>query len=614
MTQKMACSVLRINLDEQKICREAIDQTMIDKFIGGRGLGAKILFDELKPATAPLSADNKLLFLAGPLIATGAPWCVKYTVLTKSPLTNTILMTLAGGFFGAGLRSTDYDGLIIEGKSETPVYLYIDGGRLEFREASHLWGMATDDCQEAIRKEVNGAKVEIACIGPAGERAVPFACIISGWHAAGRGGAGAVMGSKNLKAIAVVGTRKVAVANPEKFRELVTNIRRRVREVDRLKVFGKYGTPRNLEIVNERGILPTRNFRGGMFEGIVDVNHREQQKRVVKKVSCHGCPVACGNLTRAAEGPYEGITTEGPEYETFWAFGAQCGNRSIDAVIAADRLCDRLGLDTISTGNTIAFAMECVEKGLLKEPDIDGLNLTFGDHEAMVEMIRRIGYRQGLGDLLANGTRAAAERIGGEALRFAMQVKGLELAAYDPRGAKGMGVGYATSPRGGCHERGHVTRETFGAPPLIDRLSTLGKGAVVKAVQDETAVLDALGMCVFPPHQGGMDMAETAELTSYAIGKTFDPEELMMTGDRICNIERLFNIREGFTRKDDTLPPRLLEEPMSDGSAKGHVVELETLLDDYYGVRGWDSEGIPTKEVLDRLGLAEEGRSMLHHG
>lgn len=617
MTERMACSVLRINLDEQKIrheVHEVIDHTMIYKFIGGRGLGAKILFDELKPATAPLSADNKLLFLAGPLIATGAPWCVKYTVLTKSPLTDTILMTLAGGFFGAGLRSTDYDGLIIEGKSEAPVYLYIDGGRLEFRKASHLWGMTTDDCQEAIRKELNSTKVEIACIGPAGERAVPFACIISGWHAAGRGGAGAVMGSKNLKAIAVAGTRKVTVANPEKFRELVTNIRRRVREVDRLKVFGKYGTPGNLEIVNERGIFPTRNFRGGMFEGIGDVNHREQQKRVVKKVSCHGCPVACGNLTRAGEGPYEGITTEGPEYETFWAFGAQCGNRSIDAIIAADRLCDQLGLDTISTGSTIAFAMECVEKGLLKEPDLDGLNLIFGNHAAMVEMIRRIGYRQGLGDLLANGTRAAAERIGGEAFRFAMQVKGLELAAYDPRGAKGMGVGYATSPRGGCHERGHVTRETFGAPPVIDRLSTIGKGTVVKEAQDETAVLDALGMCVFPPHQGGMDMAEIAELASYAIGKTFDPEELMMTGARICNLERLFNIREGFTREDDTLPRRLLEEPMPDGSAKGHLVELETLLDDYYRVRGWDGEGIPTKEMLDRLGLTEEGRSMLPHG
>ena len=610
MTEGIDYPVLRINLNEQTVQCEVIDRSMVCKFLGGRGLGAKILFDELTPATDPLSPDNKLLFLAGPLIATGAPWCVKHTVLTKSPLTGTILMTLAGGFFGAGLRSTDYDGLIIEGRSTNPVYLYIDGGRLEFREASHLWGMTTDDCQEAIRTEANNAKVEISCIGPAGERAVNYACIISGWHAAGRGGAGAVMGSKNLKAIAVTGTRKPPVARPEEFKKLVKKIRKKAREADRLKVFGKYGTPRNLELVNERGLFPTRNFRGGMFDGIGDVNHREQQKRVIKNLTCHGCPVACGNLTRAAEGPYEGITTEGPEYETFWAFSAQCGNNSIDAIIAADRLCDQLGLDTISTGNTIAFAMECVEKGLIKEEDLDGLNLKFGNHSDMVAMVRRIGYRQGLGDLLAEGTRKAAEQIGGGASRFAMHVKGMELAAYDPRGAKGMGIGYATSPRGGCHERGHVTRETFGAPPYIDRLATTGKGAVAREAQDETAVLDALGMCVFPPHQGGMDMQETADLTSYAIGKKMTPEELMMIGERIWNLERLFNLREGFTRADDTLPARLLEEPMPDGSAEGHVVELETLLDDYYSVRGWDSEGVPTREVLHRLGLDGEGRSV----
>jgi aldehyde:ferredoxin oxidoreductase len=474
--------------------------------------------------------------------------------------------------------------------------------------------MTTEECQKEIHEELREPRVQIACIGPAGERAVRLACIISGRRAAGRGGAGAVMGSKNLKAIAVNGTRKVPILEPQGFKELQMAIRKEVPKTDRLKVFGKYGTPKNLLLVNERGIFPTRNFQGGVFEGIREVNHIEQQRRVIREVTCHACPVACGNLTRAAEGPYEGITTEGPEYETFWAFGAQCGNSSIDAIIAADRMCDQLGLDTISTGNIIGFAMECMERGLLKQEELDGLDLRFGNHSAMVEMIRRIGYREGIGDILAEGVRRAADLIGKGSQNFVMHVKGLELAGYDPRGAKGMGIEYATSPRGGCHERGLVSRETFGVAPFIDPLSKEGKGAVVKAVQDVTAVLDSLGVCVFPPHNDGMDMMDIAGLLSFVLGKSITPEELMEAGDRIWNLERLFNTREGFTREDDALPARLLKEPMPEGPAKGHVVELDQLLNDYYLTRQWDNNGIPTPEVLDKLGLAQEGRSVHLHG
>jgi aldehyde:ferredoxin oxidoreductase len=607
-------SLLRVDLTQRKFREERIDESMILKFLGGRGLGAKILFDELEPTTDPLEAENKLLFLTGPLIGTGAPWCVKYSVVTKSPLSGTILMSLAGGFFGPALRRSGYDGLIIEGKSEEPIYLWIHNGSAEFKKASHLWGMSTEECQDDIRKELSGPAAQIACIGPAGERAVRLACIISGRRAAGRGGAGAVMGSKNLKAIAVNGDRKVPILRPQVFKEKQMAIRKKIREIDRLKVFGKYGTPKNLLLVNERGIFPTRNFQGGMFEGIGQVNHTEQQRRVIRSVTCHACPVACGNLTRAAEGPYEGITTEGPEYETFWAFGAQCGNSSIDAIIAADRLCDQLGLDTISTGNSIGFAMECVERGLLKQEELEDLDLRFGKHAAMVEMIRRIGYREGIGDILAEGVRRAADRIGKGSQNFVMHVKGLELPAYDPRGAKGMGIEYATSPRGGCHERGLISRETFGAAPYLDPLSIEGKGAVVKEAQDETAVLDSLGVCVFPPHSDGMDIEDIAGLVSCVFGKTLTAEELMEAGDRIWNLERLFNTREGFTREDDALPARLLKEPMPEGPAKGHVVELDQLLDDYYLTRQWDNNGIPTPEVLDKLGLAQEGRSVHLHG
>ena len=601
--------LLRVNLTEKKIQKEAIDRSLILKFLGGRGVGGKILFDELKPSTEPLAPENKLLVLAGPLVGTGAPWCVKYTVVTRSPLSRTILMSLAGGFFGPNLRFAGYDGLVIEGRAEEPSYLWIHEGKAEVRAASHLWGKNTEDCQEAIRKELGDDRIQIACIGPAGEKAVRFASIISGNRAAGRGGAGAVVGSKNLKAIAVQGTRKVPVIEARRFEELQMSIRKKAGEADRLKIFGKFGTPKNMVIVNGRGLFPTRNFQGGVFDGIEQINATEQQRRVQRKTTCHACPVACGNLTRAAAGPYEGIVTEGPEYETFWAFGAQCGNTCIDAVIAADRLCDQLGIDTISTGNTIAFAMECVERGLIRQKDLDGLDLRFGNHQAMVAMIRRIGDREGLGDLLAEGVRQAAERIGQGSEKFAMHVKGLELAAYDPRGAKGMGIAYATSPRGGCHERGLISRETFGAPPPIDPLSIIGKGMAAKEAQDETAVLDSLGVCVFPPHNDGMDMNETASLFSCVVGESFSADDLMTAGERIWNLERLFNLREGFTRKDDTLPPRLLHEPMPSGSAKGHIVELDQLLQDYYRTREWDERGMPTAEKLEKLGLSAEGKT-----
>jgi aldehyde:ferredoxin oxidoreductase len=604
-------SILRVDLTRGTTQREEMDPGVMREFLGGRGLGAKILFDELKPATDPFSQDNKLLLLTSPLMATGAPWCVKYTATTRSPLTGTILMSLAGGFFGPGLRSAGCDGLILEGRAQAPALLWVRDGQAELRAAPHLWGQETQACQGRIREELGDPRAQIACIGPAGEKGVLFASIISGTRAAGRGGAGAVMGSKNLKAIVASGTRKPPIADPHAFKRINLAIRKRARQADRLRLFGKYGTPKNLVIVNERGLFPTRNFQGGVFDGIGQVNATEQQRRVLRKVTCHACPVACGNLTRAAEGPYQGIVTEGPEYETFWAFGAQCGNSNLDAIIAADRLCDELGMDTISTGSVIAFAMECVERGLIGQGDLDGLDLGFGNHQAMVEMVRRIGHRQGLGDLLAQGSRRAAERMGRGAIGLAMQVKGLELSAYDPRGAKAMGIAFATSPRGGCHERGLVSRETFGAPPPMDPLAVEGKGEAAREVQDETAILDALGICVFPPHNDGMEMEDAAALLRAVTGEPFTEGDLWLAGERIWNLERLFNLREGFGRQDDTLPSRLLREAMPGGPARGHVVELDQLLADYYRVRQWDPRGAPTPEKLDALGLTEAGRAVL---
>jgi len=597
MNNNYRMRVLRVNLTDKVTQDMEIDKNVIIKFLGGRGLGAKILSEELKPGVDPLGAENKLIFLTSPLIGTSAPSCVKYAVVTKSPLSGTILMALAGGFFGAELRHTGYDGIIINGKAEKPVYLWINDGKVIIGSAEYLWGMPTDEMQNYLKERL-GEKVRIACIGPAAEKFVRFSSIISDKRAVGRGGAGAVMASKNLKAIAVKGTGEVPVVQPAEFSQTVSKIRKKYRESSRLKMFGKYCTPGVLEKVNDRGIYPVRNFQDGGFKGANKINADAHQRLVVRNLTCYKCPVACGNLTVVREGPYAGAVTEGPEYQTLWSFGGQCGNDCIEAIIAADELCDKLGMDTISTGNVIGFAMELYEKGIITDKDTEGLSLRFGNHRAMVEMVKIIASRQGLGDILAEGVKRAAQKIGKGAEKYAMEGKGLEMAGYDPRGAKGMGIEYATSPRGACHERGLVTRETFGSPPPIDRFAIKGKGKVTMEVQDEMAVLDSLGICVFPLHNAGMDLKDVGGLFSFALGVRFDIDQLMKAGERIWNLERLFNIKEGFTRKDDTLPERFLREPMPNGPSKGHIVELNELLVDYYQERGWDKQGIPADEKL----------------
>lgn len=594
--------VLRVSLDSGDVSEDVIGEEAIAGFLGGRGLGAKILYDELVPGTDPLSPENKLLFLTSPLLGTGAPSCVKYSVVTKSPLSETVLMSLAGGFFGPELRHAGCDVLIIEGRAEEPVYLLLDKGRIRLRAAESLWGMPTDETQYYL-KQILGEGVRVACIGPAAERMVRFASIISDKRAVGRGGAGAVMASKNLKAIVIRGKREVDVAHPARFHQVVSAIRKNYRESRKIKLFGKYCTPRVLDLVNQRGIYPTRNYQSGFFEGAARINAEAHQKFVVKKLTCYKCPVCCSNLAVVRQGPYGGAVTEGPEYQTLWSFGGQCGNDCLEAIIAADELCDKFGMDTISAGCVIGFAMECYQRGIISQKETGGVDLRFGNHQAMLLMLRNIATREGLGDVLAQGVREAARVIGKGAERYAMQVKGLEMAGYDPRGAKGMGIAFATSPRGGCHERGLVTRETFGSPPPVDRFSLEGKGKLAMEVQDEMAVLDSLGVCVFPLHNGGMSIHHVAELFSSATGIEYDEGQIMRTGERIWNMERMFNLREGFGRGEDTLPARFLEEPLPEGPSKGQVVELDQLLADYYTQRGWDREGKVTPEKLKELGL-----------
>lgn len=601
--------ILRVNLSEKKASTSTLPDDFLKYYLGGRGIGGRILYEENPPRIDPYSPENRLLFFASPLMGTTAPCCVKISLITKSPLSVTILMTLAGGFFGPAFKRTGYDGIVITGKAPQPVYLQIVDQQVEILDARDLWGKDTLETQEILQSRIGSREVKVACIGPAGEKLVRYASVFSESHAFGRGGGGAVMGSKNLKAILVKGTQKVPLADEHAFEDYIKeNILPKFKTSERVKRFGPYGTPGVLAIVNSQGILPTRNYLQGVFEGAAAIDGEAVKEASIKHETCYRCPVACKPHTRVESGEYAGYDTEGPEYETLYAFGSNQGNSNLGSIIAANKLCQLYGLDTISTGNVIAFATECFENGILTRKDTEGLELRFGNHQNLLPMIKKIAFREGLGDILAEGVKRAAEKFGKGAHNHAMEVKGMEMSGYDPRGAKTMGITYATSPRGGCHQRGLIVQETFGLPPFVDRFSTEGKGELAKRKQDEAAVQDALGFCVFVSRGDPIGFPEMAEMFTRATGVAVTPEDLLKAGERIWSIERLYNLREGFTGKDDYLPKRFLEQPMTEGPSKGHIVPLDYLLKDYYKQRGWDEKGRITPEKLEELGLIDLAR------
>jgi len=594
---------LRINLTDGAIKEEKISDEVLKMFIGGRGLGVKILYDELKPGVDPLSPENKIVILAGPLTGTAAPSSGRWCSVTKSPLTGTIHDSHSGGFFGPELKFAGFDGIIIEGASEKPVYLWVHDGEAELRDASHLWGKDTHDTTDIICKELGDEKIKVACIGPAGENLVKIACIINDKHrAAGRGGHGAVLGSKKLKAIAVRGTQRVTITSEEAFREAVRKALDKIKEsAVTSQSLPTYGTAVLVNIINEGGLFPTRNFQTGVFPTATRISGETMTETIlVKKKPCWGCPIACGRVTKVPPwSPYSG-EGEGPEYETIWAFGAQCGVDNLEAIAKANYLCNELGLDTISMGHIIGTAMELYEKGYIKPEQTRGVDLKFGNTEAIVELTWRTAYRSGVGDELAEGSKRLAEKYG--APELSMDVKGQELPAYDPRGAQGHGLGYATSNRGGCHLRSYmISAEILGIPEKLDPLTTEGKAKWVITFQDLSATCDSLVLCKFVTFAFGAE--EFADMLSAATGWNLTADDVMKIGERIYNLERAFNIREGFKGRDeDTLPKRLLEEPMPEGPAKGYVVKLNEMLDEYYNLRSWIN-GVPTKDKLRELGL-----------
>ncbi len=606
--------ILRINLTDKTTKEEKLPVEVARDFIGGAGFGIKHLFDELKGGTDPLGPENKLIFATGPFSGTTIPCASRIAVTGKSPLTNAVGMALSGGYFPVELKFAGYDALIIEGKAEKPVYVWIKNGKVQFRSAKKVWGMKTTDCQQIIKNELNDQNVRIACIGPAGENLSKMACIINELRAAGRKGLGAVMGSKNLKAIAIRGSGKIPIADQEKLKTARGQFTKAMKESPVLyPQFSKLGTPMVVDLTCAMGIFPGKNFSAtGEFAPADKIGVDVQETRNVGSEHCYGCPVGCSQLKMAKTGAYAGILTEGPEFETMYSFGGVTGVDNIDAIIAADRLADELGLDTISAGVTIAFAMELYEKGILSKEETGGLELNFGNDEAMVTLLRLMAFREGIGDILADGTKAAAEKIGKGSDRYAMHVKGLELPGYDVRGAKAHGLNYATSYTGADHNRGYAFQEIFGIPiPYeVDRFAAEGKGKLTKWNQDlRTSTSDCPTMCVFLLDMAVASFAaqNTAALMEAVTGLTYTPEEIVRVGERINNLARAFNVREGFTRDDDTLPERLMAEPLRDGASEGNFIsksDLKQMLDEYYTERSWDiTTGVPTREKLKDLGL-----------
>lgn len=592
-----ANTILRIDLKSRKIEKESLNLEIVQQYLGGRGYAVKILYDELEPGIDPLGSENKIVLMTGPMTGTISPTTSRWVMVFKSPLTvKTLNDTHCGGKLGIELKKAGYDGIILENVSDTPVYLLINNNEVSVQDASFLWGKTIPETEIILQNQHEG--YSIAAIGPAGESLVRYACVRNGTRTAGRGGIGAVWGSKKLKAIVVQGSKKITTVNDYAFRKInkkFTNV------LKGHPITGTgmklYGTLILANFVNKHGALPVKNFNTGIFKDIRNIAGETIRDHLLKVEPCRGCTIGCGRLIS-----YQDEETIGPEFETVWAFGPNCGISSFETIITANNLCNQYGLDTISTGNVIGWYMECGEKNI-----IDG-GPKFGDEKSLLNLIEKIAYRKDEGNYLAEGVQNAAIKIGKGSENFACHVKGLEMPAYDPRGIRGMALSYATSNSGGTHLKGYtVIQEVLSLPHFVDPFTNDGKAELVKVMQDVFAVLDSAEWCkftsmaVFSTLNCEVDLY--AKLLTTATGFYIDENVLKKIGERIYNLERMFLIREGLTKENDTLPPRFLDEPMPEGPGKGHVVELDELLSEYYHVRGWNELGIPSDKKLEELSI-----------
>lgn len=601
--------ILRVNLTDKKVQEETLSEGFLRKYIGGSGAGARLLYDMTDSNTDPLGEGNPLIFMTGPFANTRVPTSGRHQVVARSPLTGIYGEGDVGGTWGAGLKKCGYDGIIVEGVSEGPVYILVKEGRAEILDASFLWGKDTYETDEML-KELHGKGITVASIGPAGEKLVKLASIMhDGKHgrAVGRTGLGAVMGSKKLKAIVVSGNLVTPVADGERLQESIKAIAPTI--VKNTAAISKYGTANTVLGAYKIGDFPLKNWKGCTWDKVEDVSGPRMTDTILTgKYYCHSCIIGCGREIEVKEGQFR-AKGAGPEYETIGTLGGLCLVGDLNAVAHAGELCNRYGLDTISTGNVIAFAMELYEHGILTNRNTDGIELTWGNARAMVDTVHKIGRKEGIGELLGKGVREAASLIGGSAHEYAVHVKGLELPAHDPRAFNSLGLGYATSNRGACHLAGAsyffektATMPELGIPEPKDRFRTDDQGEFQKQVQDLMCLMDSLKLCKFTLY-GGVKTTHMREWMKYVVGWDMDLEEFMAAGERIFNLKRMYNVRCGISRKDDTLPRRILCEAHADGGARGNLPPLGRMLEEYYKARGWDDKGIPTQETLRRLDL-----------
>jgi aldehyde:ferredoxin oxidoreductase len=594
--------ILRINLTKRKIDTKTIPKEWVSKYIGGRGIAARIYFEEVSPEIDSLQPDNKLIFFTGPLTGTIVPSTGKFECVTKSPLTNRYVCSNASGFVGPELKKAGYDGLLIEGEAKELTYIWIEDQNVELKPAEHLAYQTTTETQSSIKNETDRTS-RVMCIGPAGERIVRFACIQSDHRSFGRGGAGAVMGSKKVKAVAVKGNSPVKVSEPEKLRKKIRTLLPDITAAAR--DYRKHGTLYIIDLGDEKGTIPSKNFQKTVFNYAADkIGVKIMEKYFISHTSCYNCPVACGKLLEAKDHPYKGIRADA-DYEIVWALGPLCGVYDYSPIIAAINSVDQYGMDGISAGYAISFVMELYERGLIGKNDLSGLDLSYGNHESMIRLIEMIAERKDLGDVLAEGALKASHKLGKDASSYVMHVKGLSLTGWEPRAMTGMGLAFATSNRGACHNVEGWT----GRPELltneVDRFAVKGKGKLVKTIQDTRAYMDSIGLCTYMRSPLGFKGAKPdIEILELVTGLRIEGG-LMEIGERIYNLERLILNREGVTRTDDDLPQRIKSEGITvDDTGTQHFLKdkgFQSLLDEYYEERGWNLDGIPTQNKTELL-------------
>jgi aldehyde:ferredoxin oxidoreductase len=613
---------LRVNLATGKIQKLPLPVSWAEDFLGGNGIGTKILWDEVPASANPLGPENKLIFSAGPLCGGPIPNAGRLAVIGKSPLTGIYGDSNAGGHFASEMKFAGYDLIIFESRAPEPVYLFIKDETAELRPASHMWGLGAFESERILQAENHDPQIKTAVIGQAGENLVRFASIqVTFRRSAARTGLGAVMGAKNLKAIAVRGTGGLSLADPEGLQQLAYHLHKRIRENEFFNGCHQFGTPGLVALMHPMGRFPTKNFQYGSFEGFKDIcGETLREQHLVRDISCFACPVSCDKIYAVTEGEFQGTMSSSVEYETLNALGACVYNRNLPALLRGNELCDDLGLDTISAGRAVAFAMELNEKGILAAEECDGLDLSWGNYHSLLELLQRISLREGfLGDLLAEGASRAAKWLGRDSDYFAMHVKGQDIPAQDGRAQQSMGLAHVTSSRGADHlkafpvidETGYPSEASrrYGEqylPELVDPLAIKHKAMLVKDGEDFGVVVDSCGNC---KSGGTFVMAEVyweeqAQSLSVTTGVSIDVERLKLIGERIYNLQRCYNALHGITRADDVLPWRFTKSPSPSGNAKGSVCRLDEMLPEYYALRGWDPEtGLPQKETLVRLGL-----------